>query len=100
MVTYMSEQTKIKLSDTSFTVVRIHFKDGTHEDKVFEYSNNPGCGYNHDRQLEEWNKDGYVCAKGGRVPLHNVTLITDNYCKVATCPCCDRRGYVYPDDIK
>jgi len=33
----MDEQ--IKISDTPFTIVRIHFKDGTFEDKRFEYSN-------------------------------------------------------------
>jgi hypothetical protein len=90
---------KIEMSDEKFTIIRIHFKDGTFEDNKFYYSSNPGCGYNHDRQLREWRDEGYICAKGGKVPFHDVTLITNNYCKTIKCPCCDRIGYVMPDKI-
>ncbi len=90
---------KIQISNNSFTIVRIHFKDGTFEDKKFEYSSHAGCGYNHGQQLEEWKREGYVYAKGGKVPFHNVSLITNNYCKEIKCPCCDRIGYVMPDTI-
>lgn len=91
---------KMTMEHHEFYIARVHFKDGTfHDEKLYCSSGDCITDY-----ITKCKEQGYIYIQTGisntRIPYHNVTKITSNYCETVRRPCCDSIGFSIPKEIK
>lgn len=80
-------------------IMRLHFKNGTHEDKEYRAALGSTAQDSAKYYLKKWEEDGCIPTENGLYPYHQLEKVTFNNYQRSNCPHCGQMVYSPPEKL-